>query len=108
MKNFLKINYQKLKALRGEKKLTQTQIADLLNIHPSTYSKFEKGCDKHIDIEKLKGCADVFGISFYDLLIDEIDLSHVDILIRKKDEIDTEIREIKRKIDRLSEILNLP
>lgn len=52
----------KIKALRKEKKKTQQNIADLLNVRRSTYGEYERG--KILPpMDKLKIIADYFGVT---------------------------------------------
>lgn len=52
----------KIKTLRKEKKKTQQNIADLLNIRRSTYGEYERG--KILPpMDKLKIIADYFGVT---------------------------------------------
>ena len=70
----------KIKALRKQKKQTQQNIADLLNVRRSTYGEYERG--KILPpMDKLKVLADHFGVTI-DYLIgneqpeeNEIDVS---------------------------------
>lgn len=51
-----------LKQLRTEKKLTQRQLANLLNLSPSTIAMYETGQRKP-DFETLQEIADFFDVS---------------------------------------------
>ena len=52
----------KIKALRKEKKKTQQNLADLLNVRRSTYGEYERG--KILPpMDKLKVIADYFGVT---------------------------------------------
>ena len=60
----------KIKALRKEKKKTQQNLADLLNIRRSTYGEYERG--KILPpMDKLKIIADYFGVTVDYLLTEE-------------------------------------
>lgn len=51
-----------LKKVREEKKYTQKEIAEYLNITQQAYAHYENG-KRLIDIEKLKKLADLYQIS---------------------------------------------
>jgi len=69
------INYN-LKRLRTYCKLTQKQIADLLNIDRSTYTYYETG--KTVpDVETLKKLSRLYYITLDNLVNNNIDLSKV-------------------------------
>ncbi|MGN1419167.1 MAG: helix-turn-helix domain-containing protein [Acutalibacteraceae bacterium] len=57
----------KIKALRKSKKITQEQLAKILNITPQAVSKWERGLSLP-DIELLVPIADYFGVSIDYLL----------------------------------------
>lgn len=52
----------KLKSLRAEKRVTQSDVAEFLNIDRSTYGKYETG-DSSPDYDKLVRLADYFQVS---------------------------------------------
>lgn len=49
-------------ALRKEKKITQKQLADFLNLSPGTVSNYENGVHS-IDLETVDKLADFFGVT---------------------------------------------
>ena len=53
---------KRLKYLRKEKKVKQKELADIIGISPSTYSKYENGQRKP-NHETLKMIADIFKVS---------------------------------------------
>lgn len=56
-----------IKRLREEKGLTQQQIAELINMHRSNYSKIESG-QREISIEALEKIAKHFGMTIDQLV----------------------------------------
>ena len=56
-----------LKRLRKERKLTQQQIATILNMHRSNYSKVENG-ERELSIESIINLADFFEMSVDELV----------------------------------------
>ena len=51
-----------IKKIREEKSLTQQQIAELINMHRSNYSKIENG-QREISVEALSKIAQYFGMT---------------------------------------------
>ena len=60
----------KIKVYRENKKMTQNDIADILNVSAGTVSKYESGTLEP-SIESLKRLSELFGISIDELLSDE-------------------------------------
>jgi len=56
-----------IKALRSEKGLTQLQIADLIHMHRSNYSKVEKG-ERDLSLESVNKIAKYFGMTIDQLV----------------------------------------
>lgn len=71
----------KIKLYRENKKMTQNDLADILEVSSGTISKYESGALEP-NIESLKKLADLFGITIDELLKDEekFDVSKVDVL----------------------------
>ena len=73
---------EKIKAYRESKKMTQKDIAEILEVEPGTISKYESGIIEP-NIESIKRLAETFGITIDELLKDEdekFDISKIDIL----------------------------
>ncbi|AFK85862.1 MULTISPECIES: helix-turn-helix domain-containing protein [Thermoanaerobacterium] len=66
----------KLKTLRNEKKLTQRELAKLLNLSPSTIAMYEIG-QRFPDPETLQKIADFFDVSV-DYLLGRTDKRNID------------------------------
>ena len=66
----IKLNYR-IGDLREDKDLTQTDIANLLNIHQTTYSSYELG-DLNIPVSVLNKLADFYKTSI-DYLVGRTD-----------------------------------
>ncbi len=56
-----------IKALREEKGMTQQQIAELVHMHRSNYSKVEKG-DRDLSLESVNKIAKYFGMTIDQLV----------------------------------------
>lgn len=56
-----------LKTLREEKGLLQKEVASAVDVHPSNYSKMEKG-ERDISIEVADKLAKIYGISIDELV----------------------------------------
>ena len=72
----------KIKLYRENKKMTQNEIADILDVSPATVSKYESGALEP-NIESLKRLAELFEISIDELLNDEegkFDISKINVL----------------------------
>ena len=63
--------YQHMRALREDRDLTQGQMAELLQVHQTTYSDYELG-NVNIPVAALIQLAEVYGTSI-DLLVDFTD-----------------------------------
>lgn len=61
----------RLRSKREMKGVTQSQLADLLDVNQTFVSKIET-CDRHLDIIELHHICQVLGISFVDF-IQEVD-----------------------------------
>lgn len=59
--------HRKIKQLRTAKELTQSGIAEQLNISLKAYQNFENGISK-LDLERLKAVADILEIDVEDLI----------------------------------------
>lgn len=71
----------KIKLYRENKKMTQNDLADILEVSSGTISKYESGALEP-NIESLKKLADFFGITIDEILKDEekFDFSNVNVL----------------------------
>ena len=71
----------KIKLYRENKKMTQNDLANILEVSSGTISKYESGALEP-NIESLKKLADLFGITIDELLKDEekFDFSNVNVL----------------------------
>lgn len=55
-----------LKAIRANANLTQTEVADKLNISPSTWSKWENG-KSYPDVVEIEKIEKLFNIGYSDI-----------------------------------------
>ena len=71
----------KIKLYREKKRMTQNEVADILNVSSATISKYESGALEP-NIESLKRLAELFEISIDELLSDEkeFDISKINVL----------------------------
>ncbi|WP_099205614.1 helix-turn-helix domain-containing protein [Scatolibacter rhodanostii] len=63
--------YKRIRNMREDKDLTQAEMANLLNIHQTTYSDYERG-NLNIPIPILHQIADLFQTSI-DYLVERTD-----------------------------------
>ena len=71
---------EKIKKYREEKKMTQMEVAEVLEVKPATISKYEAGALEP-NIESLKKLAELFEVSVDELLKeDEFDVSKINVL----------------------------
>ncbi len=59
--------YKRIRDLREDNDYTQLQIADMLHVSQSTYSRYESGAVNNIPTQALKKLA-----SFYNITLDEL------------------------------------
>ena len=72
----------KIKLYRENKKMTQNEIANILDVSPATVSKYESGALEP-NIESLKRLSELFEVSIDELLNDEedkFDISKINVL----------------------------
>ena len=85
---------KKIKAYRESKKMTQKDIAEILEVEPGTISKYESGMIEP-NIESIKRLAETFGITIDELLKNEdekFDISQIDILKCLKEQKEMELK----------------
>lgn len=63
--------YERIRNMREDKDMTQSQMAQYLNIHQTTYSDYEIG-NLNIPVQILEKIADLFGTSI-DYLVNRTD-----------------------------------
>jgi transcriptional regulator with XRE-family HTH domain len=103
----LKLNSAFLKAKRMQLGLKQSEIAERLNMHQTTYSKFETG-KPSIKLETLYEVANLLGTDPNELLLMDSDkISHSLVqtdkywksdLLRELDELSHRIDDLKKRI----------
>ena len=72
----------KIKQLREERKMTQKDIAEILDVEPGTISKYESGTIEP-SIESLKKLSETFNVTIDELLKEDgekFDISKINIL----------------------------
>lgn len=96
----------KLRELRESHGYTSKQVAELININPSTYSKLEND-KKSIDIDELKSLTKLYKISADEILgIDDED-DIIKYMKQDKQLNEDEIKEVTMIIDMMDEAVNL-
>ena len=71
---------EKIKKYREEKKMTQMEVAEVLEVNPATISKYEAGTLEP-NIESLKKLSELFEISIDQLVKeDKFDISKINVL----------------------------
>ncbi len=84
----------KIKLYRENKKMTQNEIAEILDVSSATVSKYESGALEP-NIESLKRLADLFEISIDELLNDEeekFDISKINVLDTLREQKDMKLK----------------
>ena len=84
----------KIKLYRENKKMTQNEIADILDVSPATVSKYESGALEP-NIESLKRLSELFEISIDELLNDEeekFDISKINVLDTLREQKDMKLK----------------
>lgn len=84
----------KIKLYRENKKMTQNEIAETLDVSSATVSKYESGALEP-NIESLKRLADLFEISIDELLNDEeekFDISKINVLDTLREQKDMKLK----------------
>src|SRR3990167_3755153 len=76
--------YKKLKLLRKQKRFSQEQLADELNISRPTYMQIEKG-ERELTISEAKKLASIFDMSLEDFLAGKESVNPVITIKRKKE-----------------------
>ena len=76
--------YKKLKLLREQKRFSQEQLADELNISRPTYMQIEKG-ERELTISEAKKLASIFDMSLEDFLAGKESVNPVITIQRKKE-----------------------
>ncbi len=87
---------QKIKRLRKEKRISQTELAEIAGISRISYTYFENGTTDKLSLDAAKGIAKALNVSFNDLF--EIEGNSSDI---KKLEI--EVNQLSKKLEELTE-----
>ena len=87
----------KIKQLREERKMTQKDIAEILDVEPGTISKYESGTIEP-SIESLKKLSETFNVTIDELLKEDgekFDISKINILevLREQKEMCTNMAE---------------
>ncbi len=65
----------KLLSIREERKLSQADVADLLNMSPSAYARLERG-ETSIEFEKLHSFAETLKVPLHELLPESFSISN--------------------------------
>ena len=68
---------KRIRNARKTKKLSMKKLGELVNLHESTISRYEKGEIQALDVDKLKEFADVLGVSPIYLMGMETEKEHM-------------------------------
>ncbi|MES2780090.1 MAG: helix-turn-helix transcriptional regulator [Bacteroidota bacterium] len=104
MKNLINLNSSALKAAREKAVLSQSEVAEHLNMHQTTYSKFESG-KPSLRLELLLSVASLLKINPNDLILfNNSDIgftlhSNVNTEPWLKNEISKELEELVSKVE---------
>ena len=83
---------EKIKTYRERKNMTQSEIAEILGVKPTTISKYEAGTLEP-NIESLKKLSEIFEISVDELIKDDkFDISNINILEILKEQKDMKLK----------------
>ena len=66
----------KLETLRKNKGLTQKDVADILKVNRTTYTKYETGVTEP-NVSSLRKLSEIFGVDMNCLLSDDMDIEYV-------------------------------
>lgn len=93
--------YDKIKAIRVAKGLTQIEVAEKISMAQSNYGRLEKGLTQ-VTIERLEQLAEVFGISVGNILNyeGETTIDKADIVYLRN-----EVIRLQKKVDKLTKQL---
>ena len=99
--------YNKIKAIRLEKNLTQEEVAESLSMTQGNYTRLERG-QTQLTIERLQQIADFFGMSvsaIFDFSIgDKLDIKEdYQFILDQNLKLEKKITELKKEIDDLHE-----
>ena len=91
---------EKIKAIRKEKRISQAEIAKLLNVTQATYSHLENRSSK-LTYEQIEKIAEALGVSVKYLLFGEDE--HLVKLTRNKDaELENKIKDLEKELEFLN------
>lgn len=65
----------KLHSIRENRKLSQAEMADLLNIPASSYARYERG-DSSVELDKLVSFAEALGVQVTELLPETLQMNN--------------------------------
>ncbi|MFR3685731.1 MAG: helix-turn-helix domain-containing protein [Enterococcus sp.] len=74
-----------IKRLRKEKNMTQVQLAELLDVVPTTISAWESGRNKPL-MDKVTIMADIFGVSTSEIVGDTFTEDNINVVFQQLDE----------------------
>jgi transcriptional regulator with XRE-family HTH domain len=89
---------EKIIALRTEKRIKSSEIANALDLHHSNYLRIEKR-DKELSINQLESIAKVLGVSLIELLNYGEGVESVKVDSEKVKELEREIKDLKKDLE---------
>lgn len=75
-----------IKRLRKKQKLTQVQLANLLNVVPTTISAWESGRNKPL-MDKVTIMAEIFGVSSSEIVGDTFTEDNINVVFQQLDDL---------------------
>lgn len=94
---------EKIKKLRKLKDLSQSEVANIINISQAAYAKIESGFTKSITIEIGKGIAKALDVSFNELF----DIDAPSASIDQTEKLIVEIEALKKQLDEKMLLIDL-
>lgn len=103
----MEILHAKIKRLRLEKRIGQTELAEIIGISRSAYIQIENGITKNISIDLGQSIAKSLEISFVDLFDIETDLPELKKLSQENLSLKLDIEMLEKDILKLNKIVAL-
>ncbi len=95
--------HENIKVLRLQKRLSQLDVAEALNISQGAYAQLENG-KTEITLNRLEQLAGIFGMTVIELLQYGSGVESVKVDSEKVKELEREIKDLKEKIDFLTRL----
>jgi transcriptional regulator with XRE-family HTH domain len=103
----MEVLHSKIKRLRLEKRIGQTEIAEIIGISRSAYIQIENGITKNISVDLGQSIARSLDISFVDLFDIETNLPELKKLSQENESLRDRIEMLEKDILKLNKIVAL-